>query len=496
MAVPERALAAPAQRELPRLGLAAALALGVALAAAWRLPFAGLPITTDEAGYATVARLWAHGERLYRAIWVDRPQGLLLVFRALLHVDGGSAAALRGAAVVSGGLLVLLVAATAHELGGRRRAGIAAVLAGAFGCSPLIESFTLSGELVAAVPSVAAAYCFVRWQRRGGVAWIGAAGLLSGCAVMVKQSAFDVALAAGALLLLSRPPRWRRALMLLAIGALVPVAACAAAAPGVRDWWFAVVAYRFHGDSIVTGSASARLGELVASLRPLAAGLAPLLVLGGRGLAGSTPFVRVWAVAAALGVIGGGQFHAHYYIQLVAPLAVAGASGLERMLASPRRLVEAGVVVVAAAAAVAFVLPAAGASTAAQVRLFFPHDPHLADDAAVARAADALSPSRASILVVPPTASLYYLAHRRPGIPYLWVRNVQTLAAAASAERRALATAGPALVVVEGRLRSLPRIGLTLAEVEHRYRRIAAVGDSVLFGRRRASAVTGSGASA
>src|SRR5919204_278004 len=114
-----------------------------------------------------------------------------------------------------------LVAATAYELGGWRHAAIAALLAGGLGCSPFIESFTLSGELVAALPAVASAWCFLRWLRGGGAAWVALAGVLTGCAVMVKQSAFDAGLAAVVSIVLMRPAGWRRALALLGAGVLV-----------------------------------------------------------------------------------------------------------------------------------------------------------------------------------------------------------------------------------------------------------------------------------
>ena len=61
------------------VGLAALTGLTVAL----RLPFLG-SIGPDEGGYAYVASEWAHGDQLYRTIWIDQPQGLLLVYRLLL----------------------------------------------------------------------------------------------------------------------------------------------------------------------------------------------------------------------------------------------------------------------------------------------------------------------------------------------------------------------------------------------------------------------------
>src|SRR2546421_12145246 len=73
--------------------------LAVVLAVLVRLPFWKAPLTADEGGYAEVARLWSRGATLYGGAWVDRPQGLVLVFRAL-HLFGGSPLAMRAAAAV------------------------------------------------------------------------------------------------------------------------------------------------------------------------------------------------------------------------------------------------------------------------------------------------------------------------------------------------------------------------------------------------------------
>src|SRR5689334_19379696 len=87
-------------RRAPLLGF-----LAVGLAVLVRAPFWNAPLTADEGGYAEVARLWSHGATLYRGAWVDRPQGLILVFRAL-HLIGGSPLAMRAAAAVFAALVV------------------------------------------------------------------------------------------------------------------------------------------------------------------------------------------------------------------------------------------------------------------------------------------------------------------------------------------------------------------------------------------------------
>src|SRR5215475_1886584 len=136
-------------RRAPLLG-----GLAIGLAVLVRLPFWKAPLTADEGGYAEVARLWSQGATLYRGAWVDRPQGLVVVFRAL-HLVGGSPLAMRATAAVIAALVVAATMLLTLRLArGRITAVTAGLLAATVGASPFIESFTLSGELLASLPAV------------------------------------------------------------------------------------------------------------------------------------------------------------------------------------------------------------------------------------------------------------------------------------------------------------------------------------------------------
>src|SRR4051812_7173379 len=176
-------------------GLAACLAVLV------RLPFWNAPLTADEGGYAEVARLWSHGATLYGGAWVDRPQGLIVVFRAV-HVVGGSPLAMRATAAVVASLLVAATMLLTLRLArGRITAVTAGLLAATVGASPFIESFTLSGELLASLPAVLSLLYFCEYLPRRQARWLVLAGALTGIAVLIKQSAFDAGLAAVVFLL-------------------------------------------------------------------------------------------------------------------------------------------------------------------------------------------------------------------------------------------------------------------------------------------------------
>jgi hypothetical protein len=462
------------------------VALGAAaLAVLFRLPFLHAPLTADEGGYAEAARLWARGDTLYRDIWVDRPQGLLLVFRAVVAA-GSSSDVIRGAAMLVGAATVVATFLLALRLVGRTAAIAAAVLMATAGTSPFVESFTLAGELVASLVAVLALLVFPSYLSSRRVAWLVLAGFLAGCALMVKQSAFDALLAMLAYLAWTERRRAMWPALTLVGAAAVPVVAGALSAVTFHRWWFAVVGYRDSGDSIVTGSFVHRLDLLANSLPSAARGLGLLLVLAVVGWRGSPLLVRMWLGAAALGVIGGGNFHFHYYLQLVPPLSILAGAGVAAILAGRRRVLAAVAAGVAIATAVVTV-PLWFDSATAQAKAIWPDDPHLQHDAALVRYADAHTRPGQKLLVLWGAADVYYLADRPPAIPYMWQQNVQAIPGVLGRARGVLAGKEPALVAAVQRPDAVDASGKTAAILASAYRLAAVVDGVAVYEPRRPS---------
>jgi 4-amino-4-deoxy-L-arabinose transferase-like glycosyltransferase len=455
---------------------APAFAVGGAalLAFAVRLPFWRAPLTADEGGYAEVARLWERGAHLYRGAWVDRPQGLVLSFRALLAVGGGSTESIRLLAALVSIAVVLATMALATRLCGRIEGAAAGLLLASFGASPFIESFTFAGELLASLPAVLSLLAFVAYLHNRRPPWLILAGLLTGCAVMIKQSAFDAGLAAILLLLIRERRRGLLPAALLLVSALLPVALAAATAPRFGDWWNAVVGYRAQGDSLLTGSPGHRLFLLLSSLPAAAIGLGLLGLLAVAGWRSSPLLARLWLGAALLGVVGGGNFHSHYYLQLAPPLSLLAGVGVRRLVVQPQRALAA-CCGAAAAATVALTAPLWFASGAAQARTIWPHDPHLVDDGERAAFVRAHTTRGQSVLVIWAAADIYELADRPPAEPFLWYRNLQALPQARTALRLALVERKPALVLEVQRPEAIDRSGATSNILHRDYRLVARV---------------------
>lgn len=447
--------------------LLAALAVGL------RVAWFDAPLTADEGGYAEIARLWAHGGHLYGGLWVDRPQGLIIVFRALIAAGVTSTVGFRSAAAGLAAILVVLTFAVGAELRDRRTGALAALLVATAGASPFIESFTLSGELLASVFATAAVLLYLYGKERNA-AWLSLSGLAAGSAWMVKQSAFDAAVAVAVCIALDRQARSRLGVFVGA--AMIPVVVGVVASGDPGGWYRDVIGYGVNASA--GESLTQRIASFGHSAGPAAKALLPVALLAALGWRDAPRIVKIWLPTACLGVLLGGNFHEHYYLQLVVPLSLAAA-----FIRLPDRR-GVGVVVAVGAAAVAVALPVSAGSDTAQARAVWPGDVHLTSDGDVARFLSRHSAQRQPIYVVWAAADLYYLADRRPASPYLWLRNLQTIHGAVHDVRRLLAERSPALVVLEQRPGLIDPTGGTQAVLAHDYRVIARVDGVRILARR------------
>lgn len=312
------------------------------MVAAIRLWFLRLPLIPDEAGFYLVAKDWSFaGPHLYGHYFVDRPPGLLAIYKVATLT--GHTTSIRLIALVFALLVVVLLAWTAHRIG-------AAVLptaltAAAFVANPVDESVFGSSGMMAlpfAVGAIAALVAAVTSSStRASYAWAGAAGLSAIAAMSVKQNFMDgfvFALVALLVLALRRELPVRRAVLLALsglggtlLGVALMLGVALAGAGGVPAWWLASVSFRFRASEVIVGSAgagtTARMLEVllvlvVTGMVTLTLALVWRVLRGGfRGsawawAAGVTLVVEVASIAA------GGSYWPHYALQLVPTLAL------------------------------------------------------------------------------------------------------------------------------------------------------------------------------
>jgi 4-amino-4-deoxy-L-arabinose transferase-like glycosyltransferase len=414
--------------------------VATALAVALRLPMLTQPMTADEGGYAGVARGWAHGARLYSDVWVDRPQGLLLLYRFVDWLDGGHAVGIRIMAIVFGVGLVWATAWAVRGLAGAAAGGIAAVACAAVTSAPVLEGFAANGELLAGAVA-ATCVALALWATRRPSWWMWSlSGVAGGLAISLKQSGFDGLLAVCAWLavVVVAGPQRRRALRRLGLvlaGTLVPLGALAVhgAIIGWDRWTAAMGSYRVHAQSMWSAADWENLSRTGRDAAPLLALLGAFALAGivlapravrragppGEALAWIVPVA--WLAAAILAFFVGGGFWRHYWIQLGPPLAALGGIGVATLVRSIRwrSLVVAALIV---PSLVATVWVTAGPRDEWIVRAN--DDWRSPLDARVAGWLRSHRVDRHSVYAMCASAGLYGDAALVPGYPYLWMVEV------------------------------------------------------------------------
>ncbi len=412
------------------------------------------PLTVDEGGYGYVARLWARGIPLYEEAWVDRPQGLLLMYRGAFAVFGDSALTIRGLAAAVAAITVLVIAEIGRRFTESNRGGlIAAALFSLLSAFPQIEGHTANGELLCALPSSVAVLSLMvaldSTSRRARSFAMFATGGFGAAAVLVKQSAYDVVLVGIVVICIAA---WRNrqtdrqsfgidalAFSLGGVALLAPAVAHGVTL-GFSDWWFAVAGYRLGVENVMSGSAAERWTKLVRSAHVIGVHAAALVGFATLGLLalhrGRTRRMipLLWFVCALTAFALGGLFHAHYYVGLVAPISVLGAQGVSELLHEHRlgrfRIAK----VVAVPLCVVLVLPSVWSTwtvlrePSANTRsLLSSRDPRLVRNAALAEWLSVHSSANEEIYVIYADASLYYEADRRSAFKFLWERGVERI---------------------------------------------------------------------
>ncbi len=325
---------------------------GSLLSVLMRLRMFWSPVTVDEGGYLAIARAWAHGKVLYRDVWVDRPQGLLALFRLWDWLSGGSTASIRIMAMLFGIVLVVATAVTVRELVNDIAARWAAIICGVISAAPVLEGHTANGELLSGALSAAGlAVAAVGLSRARPPRWFFGSGVLAGLALSLKQSGFDGLLALGGWLVVGAllVPRTRRS-ALRSLGSLVAglssvlaVLMIHGALTGWSRWWTAVAGYRLR---VQSGFASAEWSNLartfpialaVLGTSAVAAVAGAACVIGGvRGrsttrLPARALLLVAWVFTAAAAFFIGGGFWRHYWLLFAAPVSALAGVAMSRI---------------------------------------------------------------------------------------------------------------------------------------------------------------------
>ncbi|MEY2400855.1 MAG: hypothetical protein QOJ08_966 [Ilumatobacteraceae bacterium] len=405
-----------------------------------RARFITTPLSSDEGGYLVVARAWASGKSLYTDAWVDRPQGLLVLFRLWDALTGGSAEAIRVMAIVFGCIAVASVAYTVYAIAGGRAAGIASILVAVASANARIEGFIANGELLAGAVGAAGVGAACAYLFRGrGETWLFVGGVLAGCAISLKQSGFDGFMAVMICVIvggLTREQTWRRvarecALAIAGVASVLLLLVLHGVWVGFSAWWYSIAGYRIGG----LNATQADWGRFGLTSRIAAPTVLPLLIIAiagvivwlarDRHITRANVLIPAWICFACIAFVSGGLFHRHYWVTLTFPLAAAAAIAI-----APRgRERFNGFLLIVVACLVA--LPSL-ISTERVIVLdrdkaaFLAHaDPRGVIDERVGRWYRANRTADSTIYAMCASAALYASADAIPPYPYLWLDGVQ-----------------------------------------------------------------------
>ena len=415
------------------------IGVGSLISVLMRLRMFWSPVSVDEGGYLAIARAWAHGKVLYRDVWVDRPQGLLALFRLWDWLSGGSTASIRIMAMLFGIVLVVATAVTVRELVNDVAARWAAIICGVISASPVLEGHTANGELLSgAVSAAGLAVAVVGLSKPRPMRWFFGSGVLAGLALSLKQSGFDGLLALGGWLVVGAVlmPRARRTAlrslgaMAAGLGSVLAVLMIHGALTGWSRWWTAVAGYRLRVQSAFASAewinlaktfpfAAAVLGaSAVAALAGTACVIDGVQKRSRTRLPPQALLLVVWAFTAAAAFFIGGGFWRHYWLLFAAPVSALAGVAVSRVGKLSPIVLTALVAPCLAISMWVFVADNETINARATADRRSPIDQEIGEWFMSHRH------SGDNLYVMCSSAAAYADAHQDPGYPYLWNTEV------------------------------------------------------------------------
>jgi 4-amino-4-deoxy-L-arabinose transferase-like glycosyltransferase len=323
-------------------------------------------VNGDESVRALTATGLLDGARLYVDIVTDKPPGTTFFYATVFALFGRHMAAVHLAAAVWNFFTSIIIYLTAKRIYGRRVGLWAALLFVYFSTNYFTQDMMAANtEMLMALPYTASFYLFLRaadpkMRRRGLDLFL--AGLLTGLAVTFKQlGVFNLGCFALAELLMIYAARKEgqmaaallassKRLALVALGVVVVLALLAswlAATGAIADFWRNVVVLNtFYIRSLPTDlwlqyMIGRTLGYVFFNLTLWSLAGWTIWRAMKRRRESLTPqpqtlkaewLVALWGLVSLAGVFTGGRFFGHYFIQVLPPLAILGASGLADLL--------------------------------------------------------------------------------------------------------------------------------------------------------------------
>ncbi len=431
-----------------------------------------LPMVSDEGGYAYAAERWFDGRgTLYHDVWISRPQGIFIVYGAIIRLIGGSTLDLRLVAWAVNVLTMIVVWVIVSRWRNSSTAVVATMAFALMMGSPAIEGFTANAEIFMALPAALSILTLtVAFGRRWSGSWLVGTGLLIGIASQLKPSGVVMLLVAVGFIALMALESDNFMRLLLRRGGLVGAGFAGSLLPaiyhGYQVGWdafiYASVTYRLTRQSTATSSLDHHLNalwNLTARIWPLYAVIVAIMLLrhisnparqvergkvpqrprafqtqpvlgivqAAQGIDMSDPFRRLlqlWIIGCLFGISMGGDWWYHYLIQLAAPLAIWMAISFADLRVRVPRPAHVALAVFGVVMLLTPYLVITQSARADMTSELFGH-PGYADQEVVADYLREHTDPEEPIFVAFDQAALYYLADRPSPYRYLYDQELR-----------------------------------------------------------------------
>lgn len=439
----------------------------------WR-PFFDAPLHVDTAGYAVGAYWWSRGDTLYYNLTITRPQGIFIIFRVIEALGLGTPRGIHLAA--TGWAIVCTVALLkiAVRVWGRRIGFGAAFIFSLLASTPILEAPTANAELFMLLPLLLNLALLLKSEGdspggRYNLTWLCLCGIFGAIALLVKPSGF----VAMPLTMIWTARRgyyeaipWQQQICMQAgigigflLGLLPAIAHGFLTAPD--RYLTAVLLYRAGQDSVMANPLDHQLRNALQTLVRLPI-LAVALTSAYLVKCDSDRYKRdllwLWTTASFAGAALGGNWYAHYFLQLLPPLAVALAIIGYRFMKRANHLGEVVVhgVLLVTTGQVLITLLIVQTGAADPARLMVDTEPRSYTPATVSVPIVTYLQQHTTpderIYVAYHQADLYYLSQRRPAARWLYIPELKLQAGAIQEQTAIIANEGSApryIVVVQ-----------------------------------------------
>lgn len=293
------------------------------------------PLTVDEGAYSYIVYFWQHGEKLYHELWLDRPQGIFVIYRFVFNTLGTSTESIRFFAAAYNSLTVAALGILGKKLFGWQAGSIAAILYAIYSSGIATDSFIANTEVFMNLPIVASTYFLVRIINQSDKnlkTSLMLSGLFAAIPFLIKGSGVAAFLFAIIYITYLKAPY--KYFLLGFITGLMP-AFLHGFTIGINKYLWAIVGWRVFEYKIFSDANPTQFFNLIfntANIIPEWSLLVVLFVIWMLNLRKTTSRQKVVLVAflttSMFGVAMGGHWLGHYFIQLIPPMSLIGGAAI------------------------------------------------------------------------------------------------------------------------------------------------------------------------